>query len=81
MSSESLKRYLKKMGVDARFFKFEEHTMTVDAAANRLEISRERIIKSIIFVDGTGSPVLSIVTGDKRVNKKKLATACRAKKS
>ena len=81
MSFKSLKKYLKKMGVDARFFKFEEHTMTVDAAANRLGMSRERIIKSIIFVDGTGSPVLSIVTGDKRVDKKKLATACGAKKS
>lgn len=80
MSFKSLKKYLKKRGVDARFFRFDEHTMTVDAAANRLGMSRERIIKSIIFVDGTGSPVLSIVTGDKRVDKKKLATACRAKK-
>lgn len=80
MSSESLKKHLKKMGVDARFFRFKEHTMTVDAAANRLGMSSERIIKSIIFIDEASSPVLSIVTGDKRVNEKKLAIACGAKK-
>jgi Cys-tRNA(Pro) deacylase len=80
MLFESLKKHLKKRGVDARFFRFEQHTTTVDAAANRLGMSRERIIKTIIFVDGAGSPVLSIVTGNKRVDKEKLATACRAKK-
>jgi len=41
MSSEDLGKYLEKMGVSARFFNFEEHTMTVDAAVNRLGVSRE----------------------------------------
>jgi len=39
ISSEDLEKYLEKMGVTARFFNFEEHTMTVDAAANRLGVS------------------------------------------
>ena len=53
--------------------------MTVDAAANRLGISRERIIKSILFVDDSGLPVLGIVTGDKRVSEVKLARVCGAR--
>jgi len=80
MSSRSLKEYLEKMGVSARFFKFKEHTMTVDAAVSRLGVSRERIIKSMLFVDDEGLPVLGIVTGDRRVSEKKLARACGAKR-
>ncbi|MDI6847521.1 MAG: aminoacyl-tRNA deacylase [Candidatus Bathyarchaeia archaeon] len=80
MSSRDLEEYLKKIGVSARFFKFEEHTMTVDAAVRRLDVSREKIIKSILFVDDAGLPVLGIVTGDKRVSEKKLAMACGAKR-
>ena len=80
MASENLKRYLEKLGVDARLQKFEEHTMTVDAAASRLGINREKIVKSILFIDGSGQPVLAIVTGDSRVDEGKLAKACGAKK-
>jgi Cys-tRNA(Pro) deacylase len=80
VSLKILKEYLKRVGVDAKFFKFEEHTMTVDAAVNRLGVSREKIVKSILFIDDAGLPVLGIVTGDKRVSEKKLAVACGAKK-
>lgn len=78
MSSEDLEKYLEKMGVTARFFNFEEHKMTVDAAVNRLGVSREKIIKGIVFIDDAGLPILGIVTGDKRVSKKKLAASCDA---
>jgi len=67
------------MGVSARFFKFDKHTATVDAAVNRLGVSREKIVKSILFIGSSGLPVLGIVTGDKRINEKKLANACGAK--
>ncbi len=80
MSSEDLKKYLEKIGVDAKFFKFEEHTMTVDAAASRLRIAREKIIKSILFIDNSGRPVLAIVTGDSKVDEWKLAKVCGAQK-
>ncbi|MBS7635214.1 YbaK/EbsC family protein [Candidatus Bathyarchaeota archaeon] len=78
-SSESLKKRLESIGVNAVFLRFEEHTMTVDAAAKQLGVSRERIIKSLLFVDDAGLPVLAIVTGDKRVDEAKLAAACNAK--
>jgi len=80
MFSEDLREYLKRMSVNARFFKFEEHTMTVDAAVSHLGVSREKIIKSILFIDDSGLPVLGIVTGDKMIDEKKLASACGAKK-
>jgi prolyl-tRNA editing enzyme YbaK/EbsC (Cys-tRNA(Pro) deacylase) len=54
--------------------------MTVDAATNRLGMSHEKIIKSMLFIDDAGFPVLGIVTGDKRVSEKKLAAACGAQK-
>lgn len=75
MFSEELKGYLKSMKVDVRFFEFEEHTMTVDAAVKRLGVSREKIVKSIIFVDDAGLPLLAIVTGNDRVSEEKLASA------
>ncbi len=78
-SSESLKKHLESIGVNAVFLRFEEHTMTVDAAAKQLGVGRERIIKSLLFVDDAGLPVLAIVTGDKRVDEAKLAAACNAK--
>lgn len=80
VSSEDLRKYLKKMGVRARFFRFKEHTMTVDAAMSRLGVSREKIIKSMVFIDEEGLPILGIVTGEKRVSEKKLAVTCEAKK-
>ena len=72
--------YLKRAGVDAKLHEFEEHATTVDDAIKLLGVKREIIIKSILFIDDTGSPVLSIVTGDKRVSEKKLAEACGSKK-
>lgn len=80
LSSEYLRKYLEKMGVTARFFRFKEHTITVDAAISRLGVSRNKIIKSMVFVDENGLPVLGIVTGEDRVSEKKLAIACEAKR-
>ena len=80
VSSEDLEKYFKKMGVTVRFFKFRKHVMTVDAAANRLGINREKIIKSILFIDDVGLPVLGIVMGNKRISEKKLARACEVQK-
>lgn len=80
MSSESLEKYLRKMSVDAKFLRFSDHTMTVEAAVNLLGISKEKIVKSILFIDDSGRPVFAMATGDKRVDEKKLAALCGAKK-
>ncbi|GBC71264.1 Cys-tRNA(Pro)/Cys-tRNA(Cys) deacylase YbaK [Candidatus Calditenuaceae archaeon HR02] len=69
----TLEDYLKEHGVDARIIFFEGHVKTVAAAAKRLGVGAERIIKSILFIDDKGGPVLAIVRGDRRVSEYKLA--------
>ena len=78
MSHETLGGYLREKGVNARILIFENHTMTVEDAERELGVSRERIIKSMLFTDEKGGPVMGVVTGDKRVDVKKLRAMCGA---
>jgi len=81
MSKERLESYLKEKGViSARILTFERPTITVEDAEKQLGISREKIIKSMIFIDENGVPVIGIVTGDKMVDVEKLTKACGAEK-
>ncbi len=77
MPREDLRAFLKKNGVKARFKIFKSHTMTVADAERQLGVSRERIIKSIVFLDENDAPILAIVPGDRKVSREKLAGACR----
>jgi len=79
MSREELENFIRKEGIDARILTFKEHTMTVESAERQLKVAREKIVKTVLFVDEKGVPVLAIVTGDKRVDEAKLAAACGAK--
>lgn len=72
MSREELEIYLREQGANAKILTFEEYTITVVDAERRLGVGRERIIKSMLFVDEKGVPILGIVTGDKKVSEKKL---------
>ena len=54
--------------------------MTVEDAERQLGISRERIIKSMLFVDEKGVPMVGIVTGDKKVSEEKLMGVYGARK-
>jgi len=80
MSSEKLVAYFQKEEVDARILTFRKNTMTVEDAEKQLGVSRERIIKSMLFVDERGIPMLGIVTGDKRVSEEKLTEVSGARK-
>ena len=75
-SPEGLRRFLEAAAVNVRFFSFSGHTMTVNAATKQIGVSPERIIKSLVFICDDGSPVLAVVSGDKKVDEKKLAAAC-----
>jgi len=79
MSREKLETYLRKERVNARILTFKEHTMTVEDAEKQLGISRERIIKSMLFVNEKGVPLVGIVTGDKKVSGEKLMEVCGAR--
>jgi len=80
MSREDLESYLQTEGVKFRILTFKKHTMTVEDAERQLGISRERIVKSLLFIDENGAPILAIVTGDRRISDKKLRKACGAHK-
>jgi len=80
MSLKKLEAYLQNEGIKARILTFEKHTMTVEDAEKQLGITRERIIKSLLFIDENGIPVLGIVTGDRKISDKKLRKACGARK-
>ena len=75
MSHEKLEAYLRSEGVKARILTFKRHTLTVEDAERQLGVSRERIIKSMLFVDEKGVPMVVIVTGDKKVSEEKLMEA------
>ncbi len=76
MSIEELKEYLRNEGIKGKFHILSEHTMTVNAAVNQLGVNPSKIIKSMLFIDNKGQPVLAIVPGDRRVSEKKLAQIC-----
>jgi Cys-tRNA(Pro) deacylase len=80
MSNEKLEAYIRDNDIDAKVLVFDKPTRTVEDAEKRLGISRERIIKSMLFVDEKGIAVLAIVSGDQKVSEKKLARACDASK-
>ncbi|MEM0382589.1 MAG: YbaK/EbsC family protein [Nitrososphaerota archaeon] len=69
----ALESYLRERGVNARLVFFEGHVKTVAAAAKRLGVGPERIIKSVLFIDDKGGAVLAIVRGDRRVSEYRLA--------
>jgi len=73
--AEVIKRYLEGHGVNYRLHVVGGSTMTARDAATQLRVPLETIIKSILFTDEKQTPVLAILTGDKRADRKKLASA------
>jgi Cys-tRNA(Pro)/Cys-tRNA(Cys) deacylase len=73
--AEVIKRYLEGHGVNYRLHVVGGSTMTARDAATQLRVPLEIIIKSILFADEKQTPVLAILTGDKRADRKKLASA------
>jgi Cys-tRNA(Pro) deacylase len=72
--AEALKRYLEGHNVNYNLHVVNGPTMTAQDAATQLRVPLETIIKSILFIDANQAPVLAILTGDKRVAKKKLSS-------
>lgn len=72
--AEVIKRYLDGHGVNYRLHVVNGPTMTAQDAATQLHVPLETIIKSILFTDEKQTPILAILTGDKRADRKKLAS-------
>ena len=80
MTHGRLEAYIRHNGIDAKILVFDKLTRTVEDAEKQLGIGREKIVKSMLFVDEKGVPILAIVGGDQKVSEKKLARACGASK-
>jgi Cys-tRNA(Pro) deacylase len=72
--NEGVRSFLDRAGVGYRIRAVDGPTVTAQDAAARLRVPLETIIKSIVFTDEKGSPVLAILTGDRRVDRKKLSS-------
>jgi Cys-tRNA(Pro) deacylase len=78
--AEAVNRYLDGHGVNYRLHVVGGPTMTARDAAAQLHVSLETIIKSILFTDEKQIPILAILTGDRKVDRRKLASAVGASK-
>jgi len=78
--AEVIRRYLDGHDVNYRLHVVGGPTMTAQDAATRLHVQLETIIKSILFTDEKQTPILAILTGDKKADRKKLASVVGASK-
>lgn len=78
--AEAVRSYLNAAGVNYKIHVVDGPTITAQDAATRLRVPLEKIIKSILFRDEKEAPVLAILTGDKRVDRKKLSSVVGASK-
>lgn len=75
MNVKDLKKFLKDEEIEADFYEFKNPTLSVEDSAEQLEVGPERIVKSLVFKDEDGNPILAVVSGVKRVDEKKLSKA------
>ena len=73
MDERDLQMFLDANGIYAKIFRLERKTKTVEQAVMALQTSKDKIIKTLTFIDESGEPILAIVTGEDTVNLKKLA--------
>jgi len=72
MNAADLARYLREHGIAGEVVSLPEHVPTVEAAARAVDVSVERIVKSVLFL-ADSSPVLVIANGTQRVDYKRVA--------
>ena len=66
--------YAAAAGIDLRITRFPASTRTAQDAAQQIGTDVERIVKSLVFVDGAAA-VVALCSGAARVDEVKLATA------
>lgn len=73
LNEEDLRKFIDAEGIDAEIIRLRRRARTVEQAAGVLSTRRNRIIKPMMFIDGSGNPLLAIITGDRVVDMGKLA--------
>ncbi len=70
---ETLKKFMDREGVEAKFYEFSESTLSVEDSASQLKVDPSRIVKSLVFKDSRNNPLLVIVSGVKKADEEKLS--------
>lgn len=73
MNVNDLKKFLEGEEAEAEFYEFSDPTLSVEDSARQLEVDPEKIVKSLVFKDEDGDPLLAIVPGVDRVDVDKLS--------
>jgi Cys-tRNA(Pro) deacylase len=79
-SVERVAAYLRAAGAEARIEEFRGETSSAEDAATALGCELRRIVKTLVF-DCDGRPVVVMVPGDRRADRKKVATAARCNRA
>ena len=66
---------LKSLGLDAAIVSPGQPMPTVPLAAEAVDCTVDQIIKTVVFIDPDGEPVIAIASGTRRINRQKLASA------
>lgn len=72
MSVEALERFIESQGIEGRIIRLNVPTPTVETAADAVETTTDRIVKSLLFLID-GRPFLVITPGTARINHKRIA--------
>jgi Cys-tRNA(Pro) deacylase len=76
----NVEKYLNSVGVHYKTHNVHGPTVTAQDAATQLHVQIQTIIKTIVFTNQNNSPILAILTGDRRVDKRKRSSVTDALK-
>jgi len=71
---ERVASFLRQAGAEARLEEFKSGTPTAEDAAEAAGCDLAQIVKSLVF-DCDGRPILVLIPGDRRADRKKIAAA------
>jgi prolyl-tRNA editing enzyme YbaK/EbsC (Cys-tRNA(Pro) deacylase) len=71
-SVERVRSALLAAGLDVRLERFDAGTRTVADAAAAIGVAEGQIVKSMVFVSGSGNPVLVLASGPNRVDEERV---------
>jgi Cys-tRNA(Pro) deacylase len=78
--TQGIEDYLRNAAIDFKVHVVNGSTTTCQDAATQLQVPLKMIIKTIVFTDEKNSPIIAILTGDKRADKRKLSATVGALK-
>jgi len=76
-TAQKVQDQLDRLGLDATVRELDDSTRTAEEAAAAAGVEVGQIVKSLVFVDGEGNPVLCLCAGDRRVDTERLGSGVR----